>query len=88
MGHMVLHIRIPHGNGYSSPRHLRYVDDHIIMYGASFVRPYGVIMADGDGIYQIHVHKPGMVEFIKQVLVSHYGLVIVKREQPKIHSLA
>ena len=88
MGNMVLHVRVPHGNGYSSPRHLRYLDDHITMYGASFVRPGDVITSDEDGVYRIHVHKPGMVEFIKQVLVSHYGLVIVKREQSKVHSSA
>ena len=88
MGHMVLHVRIPRGNGYENPRHLRYVDDHIAMYGASFVRPGDVITADGDGVYRIQIHKPGMVEFIKQVLVSHYGLVVIKRDQSIIHSSA
>ena len=80
MSHKVLNIRIPQGNGYNSPRLLQYVNEHIHLYDASFVSLGGVITPDANGIYRVHVHKSVMVEFVKQVLTSHYGLEIERKQ--------
>lgn len=67
-------------SAYTTPRAMKRIDDHIFTIGGMMncPSPEGMPVQEADGTWEVRVLQEAMLPFVKQVLVNHYGLTIVR----------
>jgi hypothetical protein len=79
-----LYVKAPKGNGYTTPRAMKRVDDHLTQSTPAMMKcppPSGMPAQEPDGTWEVRVFDPSALWLVKRILTDHYGLIIVREEE-------
>lgn len=76
-----LYVKAPPGNGYTTPQAMKRIDDHLTQSAPAAMKcppPTGIPIQEPDGTWEVRVFDISSLEFVKLILIQHYGLEIVR----------
>jgi hypothetical protein len=77
-----LFVKAPEGNGYTTPKAMQRVDEHISQNQlAYFLYVNGMPSQEEDGTWQVRVLSESVLRATKAILTGHYGLEIVREQE-------
>jgi hypothetical protein len=78
---VTLYVQAPKGNGYTTPRAMKRVDDHLRQDASANMKcppPSGMPVQEEDGTWEVRIYNANLAEYVKYILKNHYGLEIVR----------
>lgn len=87
---ILLHVKPPPGNGYTSREAMRRVAQHLVAdpsHNADFVISDGLPKVNDEGFFEVRVHDGTQLGRVITLLNHHYGLDVMVKSAAQVEEL-